>query len=75
MSLKIRSIAKQISGKILLIFSDAKENLQKLLNRLFSSPPLPILLLREPPGHALLIHQGELIDLMGYALNSGIPHI
>ena len=64
MPLKIKLIAKQIQGKVLSLFFDAKESVQKILNHLWTSQPQPILLFRPPLAHVLLIHQGEPIDLL-----------
>ena len=64
MFLKIKLIAKQILGKASLLYSGAKEILQKSRVRLFSSQRQPILLYRPPLEYVLLIHQEEPIDLL-----------
>lgn len=64
MYLKKKLKTKQVWETILLLFSDAKESLWNPGGRLFSSQNQPMLLYQPRLSGVLLIHQGELIDLL-----------
>jgi len=64
MFLKIKLIAKQILGKVLLLPSGAREILQKWGDRLSLSQTQPMILYRPRLEHVLLIHHGEPINLL-----------